>query len=446
MRTEPERRQPPNTGATPDQDQAMETRMTTSVLRTRAEKAAVSREGCRLDVLVQLHTPPLAPVAEERRPVAIALVIDRSGSMAGRKLEAACSAAQQLVRQLTPADRVAVISFDQSIRTVVPLMAPATTVIEQIGRIRSGGQTALFDGWRAGMEALQTESGLEGHQKRVLLLTDGQANVGLRHSADVAPWVGQACEQAISTSCIGLGEDYQERLLNAMAEAGDGNLVHLTNPGQLEAVFTAELEGLNLSLGRELRLRLSAGEGCRLRRIHNPLAPDGHGWIRLGMLQAGATPTLAVQVDVAASDRNAELSNLLQVEAKWLDANGVPQGLEAVLRLPLVSEEHWQALPIDEEVQREVLLQAAARQRRTAMHGIDSGDIETTRGAVQAALLSLADAKNSPDVAQERELLGELLDLITSDKLSLARKVMGTQAFNRARGRKLRDQEGRSDG
>ena len=117
-----------------------------------------------------------------------------------------------------------------------------------------------------------------------------------------------------------------------------------------------------------------------------------------------------------------------------------------MLRLPLVKEEHWQALPIDEKVQREVLLQAAARQRRTAMQGIDSGDIETTRGAVQAALISLADAKNSPDVAQERELLGELLDLITTNKLSLARKVMGTQAFNRARGRKLRDQECRSDG
>jgi Ca-activated chloride channel family protein len=424
----------------------METRMTTTVLSTRADKAAVSREGCRMDVLVQLHTPPLAPVAEVRRPVAIALVIDRSGSMAGRKLEAACSAAQQLVRQLTPADRVAVISFDQSIRTVVPLMAPDTTVIEQIGRIRSGGQTALFDGWRAGMEALKTGSGLEGHQKRVLLLTDGQANVGLRSRAEVAPWVGQACEQAVSTSCIGLGEDYEERLLTAMAEAGDGNLVHLTSPGQLEAVFTAELEGLNLSLGRELRLRLCGNEGCRLRRIHNPLEPDGHGWIRLGMLQAGATPTLAIRLDVAASDRDAELSDLLQVEAQWLNANGEHQGLEAVLRLPLVSEEYWQALPMDEEVQREVLLQAAARQRHSAMHGIDSGDIETTRSSVQAALFSLEDAKSSPDVEQERELLGELLDLISTNKLSLARKVMGTQAFMRARGRKLRDQEGRGDG
>jgi hypothetical protein len=80
------------------------------------------------------------------------------------------------------------------------------------------------------------------------------------------------------------------------------------------------------------------------------------------------------------------------------------------------------------------------------MHGIDSGDIETTRSSVQAALFSLADAKSSPDVEQERELLGELLDLISTNKLSLARKVMGTQTFMRARGRKLRDQEGRGDG
>lgn len=424
----------------------METRITTTVLSTRAEKAAVSREGCRLDVVVQLTTPPLAPLAEQRRPVAIALVIDRSGSMAGRKLEAACSAAQQLVRQLTAADRVAVISFDQSVRTVVPLMAPDAAVIEQIGRIRSGGQTALFDGWRAGMEALQQAPGLEGHQKRVLLLTDGQANVGLCHRSDVAPWVGQAREQAISTSCIGLGDTYQERLLTAMAEAGDGNLAHLTNPEQLEALFTAELEGLSLCLGRNLQLRLDVGQGCLLRRIHNPIEPDANGWIRLGLLQAGARPTLAIQLDVEPAVEAVELCDLLQVQAQWLDGDDAPQQLEGVLRLPLVSQEQWLELAEDEEVQREVLLQKAARQRRSAMQGIDNGDIETTRSSVQAALLSLADVKSNPDLEQERQLLGELLDLISTNKLSLARKVMGTQAFMRARGRKLRDQEGRSDG
>jgi Ca-activated chloride channel family protein len=428
-------------------NRAMDTRLTTPVLRTRPEKAAVSRDGCRLDVLVQLETPPLPATAEERRPVAIALVIDRSGSMAGGKLKAACAAAQQLVRQLTPADRVAVISFDHSARTEVPLTTPDASVIERIGRIRSGGQTALFDGWCEGLAALQGLPEAAGYQKRVLLLTDGQANVGPHRCSEVAPWVGQARELAISTSCIGLGEDYEERLLTAMAEAGDGNLVHLTSPGQLEAVFAAELEGMNLCLGRELELRFITDGGSALRRIHNPLEPDGAGWIRLGTLQAGATPTLALRLQVEPClDSAVQLSDLLRVEARWRDRDGERQHLEAVLRLPLVDGSSWPELPVDEEVRRQVLLQQAARQRQEAMASIDRGDVQATTASVQLALSSLEQVKGSGEVQQEQQLLGELLELISSEKLAIARKVMGTQAYMRARGRKVRDQEGRSDG
>lgn len=98
---------------------------------------------------------------------------------------------------------------------------------------------------------------------------------------------------------------------------------------------------------------------------------------------------------------------------------------------------------MDEEVQREVLLQKAARQRRRAMHLVDSGAIEDTPCSVQAALFSMANAESSGDMAQERELLGELLDLIATNKLSLARKVMDTTACMRTSGRNLRDRQGR---
>ena len=416
------------------------------VLRTRPAKAAVNRAGCRLDLLVQLQTPLHTPAEEERQPVAIALVIDRSGSMAGGKLQAAVRAAQQLVRQLTSRDRVAVVSFDHTVRTEVPLTTPSAAVNARIGRIRCGGRTALFDGWREGLIALSQPEQLEGYQRRLLLLTDGQANVGYCDGEDVAPWVDQARLRGVSTSCIGLGEDYEERLLTAMAEAGDGNLAHLTDPGQLEAVFAAELEGLQLALGRDLQLRLTPGPGCRLHRIHNPLEPDGEGWLRLGLLQAGATPTLALQLQVAANaDPAAELSDLLQVQARWRDAAGEQQQLEAVLRLPLVEASDWEAMPVDAEVQRQVLLQRTARQRQDAMARIDSGDADGTQASVMAALSSLSQAPASPEIEREQQLLGELLDLISTDQLGIARKVMGSQAYMRARGRKLRDQQGRGE-
>ena len=80
------------------------------------------------------------------------------------------------------------------------------------------------------------------------------------------------------------------------------------------------------------------------------------------------------------------------------------------------------------------------------MASIDRGDVQATTASVQLALSSLEQVKGSGEVQQEQQLLGELLELISSEKLAIARKVMGTQAYMRARGRKVRDQEGRSDG
>ena len=123
------------------------------VLRTKAEKGAISNSGCRLNVLARI-SPPRIESIQRRQPVAIALVIDRSGSMAGPKLKAAKNAAQQLVRMLAPSDRVSVVSFDQEVRIDVPLTTPNESVINRIDAIIHGGLTALFDGWQKGMNQL----------------------------------------------------------------------------------------------------------------------------------------------------------------------------------------------------------------------------------------------------------------------------------------------------
>lgn len=423
----------------------MTSRQTITVLSTHPERPTVSSNGCPLNVLLRLNPPPLTGQRRQRQPVAIAVVIDRSGSMGGAKLKAARAAARQLVRQLTPADRISVISFDDEVRTVVPLSPPSEAAVARINRIHSGGSTALYDGWRAGIDSLLQAEGLAGHQKRVLLLTDGQANVGPTSPSEVVPWVAFAHGQAISTSCIGLGDDYEEQLLTAMAEAGNGNLLHLSGPQQLEAIFQAELEALQLTLGRDLRLRVRLGVGVALERLVNPIDVGADGWIPLGSLQAGSAPVLALQLAVAPSAAAAgEVRNLLQVEAQWITPTGEQQQLEALLRLPVLDPASWAQLPVDPEVQQEVLLQEAARQRRLAMDGIDRGDVDSSRSSVQAALHDLQQAPASPETEREQQLLQELLDLIGSDQLTVARKVMSSQAFMRARSRRVRNQDGRA--
>lgn len=410
------------------------------------EKTAISREGCELDVVLQLNPAPLAPASIQRQPVAIAVVIDRSGSMAGLKLQAACKAAQQLANQLTADDLLSVISFDHQVQMVVPLGAPSELTSSSINQIRAGGQTALFDGWRLGMEALLEAKEINGHQKRILLLTDGQANVGLRRCSEIAPLVGQAAENGISTSCIGLGDDYEERLLTAMAEAGSGNLVHLTSPQQLEAIFRAELEGLNLTIGRNLQMRVQLAQGVKLKQIYNLIEPSLNGWIPLGSIQLGLTPSLAIQLVIDPTmQTKQDLYDLLTVEAKWINMENNIENMRAVLRLPVIENQWWDHQPRDPDVNREVLLQKAAQQRRQAMEGIDQGDILSSSNSIKTALYSLAKEQNTPEIERERQLLDELLELISTDKHSLARKVMGTQLFMRARGKKVRNQVGSDD-
>ena len=410
------------------------------------EKTAISREGCELDVVLQLNPAPLAPASIQRQPVAIAVVIDRSGSMAGQKLQAACKAAQQLANQLTADDLLTVISFDHQVQMVVPLGAPSELTSSSISQIRAGGQTALFDGWSLGMQTLMQAKEINGYQKRILLLTDGQANVGLRRCSEIAPLVGQAAENGISTSCIGLGDDYEERLLTAMAEAGSGNLVHLTSPQQLEAIFRAELEGLNLTIGRNLQMRVQLAQGVRLKQIYNLIEPNINSWIPLGSIQLGLTPSLAIKLAIEPTmQTEQDLYDLLTVEAKWINMENNEENMRAVLRLPVIENQWWDHQPRDPDVNREVLLQKAAQQRRQAMEGIDQGDILSSSNSIKTALYSLAKEQNTPEIEKERQLLDELLELISTDKHSLARKVMGTQLFMRARGKKLRNQDGSDD-
>jgi len=410
------------------------------------EKTAISREGCELDVVLQLNPAPLAPASIQRQPVAIAVVIDRSGSMAGQKLQAACKAAQQLANQLTADDLLTVISFDHQVQMVVPLGAPSELTSSSISQIRAGGQTALFDGWSLGMQTLMQAKEINGYQKRILLLTDGQANVGLRRCSEIAPLVGQAAENGISTSCIGLGDDYEERLLTAMAEAGSGNLVHLTSPQQLEAIFRAELEGLNLTIGRNLQMRVQLAQGVRLKQIYNLIEPNINSWIPLGSIQLGLTPSLAIKLAIEPTmQTEQDLYDLLTVEAKWINMDNNEENMQAVLRLPVIENQWWDRQPRDPDVNREVLLQKAAQQRRQAMEGIDQGDILSSSNSIKTALYSLAKQQNTPEIERERQLLDELLELISTDKYSLARKVMGTQLFMRARGKKLRNQDGSDD-
>lgn len=157
------------------------------------------------------------PSTDAEPPVQLALVLDRSGSMSGQKLAITREAAARLIRSLRPTDQVGVVIYDDRVEVLSPPAPPSEYLADVVARIQPGGSTNLYGGWVRGAKMLKPG----GH---VVLLSDGLANVGRFTDADsLSHHAGISYrEYRITTTTIGVGEDYDERLMSGMARAGGG--------------------------------------------------------------------------------------------------------------------------------------------------------------------------------------------------------------------------------
>ncbi|HMS54652.1 MAG TPA: VWA domain-containing protein [Fimbriimonadaceae bacterium] len=165
----------------------------------------------------------------------VALVIDRSGSMAGEKLEITKAAVAKLVRSLQSDDRVAIVAYDDQVDLITGLTSPSEPVARLVERIHPGGSTNLYGGWLMGAKVV-------GAGGRVILLSDGQANAG-RYS-DALSLTRQAeisyRDYKVTTSTIGVGRDYDEGLMAGMAYAGAGGHYFAKDADAIMEAFSQE--------------------------------------------------------------------------------------------------------------------------------------------------------------------------------------------------------------
>jgi Ca-activated chloride channel family protein len=215
-----------------------------------------------------------------RLPLALSVVIDRSGSMSGKPLQQAIAAAETLVNQLDGRDEVSVVVFDDTAKTVVePTPADRHDAIRKSLRsIHPGGATNLHGGWLAGCEHVRDHAAGDGRViRRVLLLTDGQANVGTTDPKALAKVAAEWAKRDISTTTLGFGRDFDEDLLLKLAEASGGNFYYIETPDDACQVFQIEGETLTSVAVQNLvlTLRPAAGSGVVVRRPANRILPTG---------------------------------------------------------------------------------------------------------------------------------------------------------------------------
>jgi Ca-activated chloride channel homolog len=396
-----------------------------------------------VDVLIRVTPPEPEQGAAKRTRLNLGLVLDRSGSMGGEKMKRAREAAEYCVDQLLPADRVSVIVFDEHVEVLIPSQEAVNKqeMKSRLAEVFARGTTALHEAWVRG--GIQVSEHLDPEAiNRVLLITDGLANVGETNTDRIVTQAKGLSDRGVSTSTIGIGEDFNEDLLVPMAQAAGGNAWHVERAEDMGRVFAVELKGLIAQVAHTVTLGLIPSDGVKLTDMLNDFELGETGRYKLPNLQAGSPLDVVVRLKVPA-ERVGARRHLLDLKLGY-----TPQERTSaeVLRLAFEAEfddeEAVERLPINYDVTRAVQLLMNARARREAIAHMDAGRYDLAQGSLKAArsatmaLAYVAPAACSADLGEESEQLAELEGTLMQRSLDkLNRKRMVYQDYSRRHGK-----------
>ena len=307
-----------------------------------------------------------APSNANRTPLNLAIVLDRSGSMHGPKLEAARDAAALLVQRLAPEDVVNVVAYDDVVNTI-----PAG----EIRSIHSGGSTNMSGGWLKGRDHVARNVS-PTTANRVLLLTDGLPNVGITDPDQLVGMCAHANEHGVRTTTIGFGEDYDERLLGRMAEAGGGNMYYIEHADQAAAIFGDELAGLLSLSAQNLTVTIVPAAAAQAVAVHHSYprfeTPDG---LRLELADLYAREPKLLLMEFLVTSLAPDTINVARIviEAAVVGEDGSVKQQEIVVDVTTSIADG----PVSNaEVRRELLLLEAAKVRAEVIADQQRGDYD----------------------------------------------------------------------
>jgi Ca-activated chloride channel family protein len=256
-----------------------------------------------------------------RAPINICLAIDKSGSMTGEKIAQAREGALAAVRRLEPLDTISVVAYDDTVEVLVPANSGAerAEVVNGIRSLYPGGSTALFAGVAKCAE--EVRRGLDRDRvNRIILLSDGQANVGPSSPAALGALGAQLMDEGISVSTVGIGLDYNEDLMTELALRSDGGHTFVRNPSDLAAFLDEELSSVTSVVARDVDVRIRCRNGIRPVRVLGRPADIAGDTVTaaFGKIYAGREHFMLIELDVPPTGAGSERS-LADVDVTYRD-------------------------------------------------------------------------------------------------------------------------------
>ncbi len=319
----------------------------------------------------------------DRAPLNLALVLDRSGSMAGEKLAQAKEAAKLAIRRLRSSDIVSVVMFDDQVDVIWPAakVGSGRDILSAIDRIEAGGSTAIHAGVSKGLDEV-TRSRNAGQVARVILLSDGLANVGPSSSEELRQLGQQAGRQGVPVTTFGLGLGYNEDLMAALAGASDGNHAFIESERDLTGFFDKEMGDLASVVARDIVIEIKLAPGTQFKKsLDREVEVDGN-IVRLRLNQIGGGQERYVLIEV---ETNGQSENLAETLITYAPAKGGKSEKAQYSVSAKLGSAEVAAKSVNKDVMADAAKARANETRREAMKLRDEGKVEEAKAAMSHA-------------------------------------------------------------
>lgn len=358
--------------------------------------------------------------------------------MIGKPFEYVKNAAAFMVKQVGAGDHFSLVTFDDRVNVLCPVQRATNKdyLKSLIDAIQPGGATNLSGGFLQGCREVLREA-RPGQVNRVILLTDGQANVGITEPSVLSSKARSMAEKGISITSIGVGEDFNEDLLVAMSEAGRGNFYYIKNPDEIPGVFAEELQGLLKVVAQGIRVTVTGGPGCRLIGVlgYEPtLIPEG---VTVDLPDMYENETKVLVLELAHPPFLPGDHEILRVGVDYSDSLGNLEaiGLGISVTLP-VGDGPAELYEPNIEVIKVVELTCTALAKDKAVDAIDRDDFDEGRKVLEERLRALDQLQQTfeqpdPGISREVQELKDLVSRFTSSPVTPHGDVAGESSIRK---------------
>lgn len=380
-----------------------------------------------------------------RPPLNLAVVIDRSGSMRGSKLQFAKRAAMRLVDELQPRDRLSVISYASGVTVDITSRkasrAAKSSMRAAIQKIYAGGGTNISGGYDRGFQEVQQWKTDES-VNRVVLLSDGKATVGMTNPYSLQRMARTNLQQGVSLTTMGVGLDYNEDLMAGMADQGAGNYYFIDQPNTVVSIFASEFDGLAKTVARNTSVVISLADGVELDNLYGFSfeRSDDQVMVSLAEFQSAEKKNILLKLETSA--KSAGEQPIMGVDLSYEDVTDDGAKNQNVALSSVITDDIAKTkTEVNVDVISRVQQVEVAESLKEAMAAYDRGDREQAQQVLRRRRSSLKEARKKYDLNEpsfdkaEDELADTASDMDKYDASSNSGKRMIKS--KKARGRMI---------